>query len=152
MALQSLKSNKKALRRAIATSLSGLPALAVETQCKHGIAEHLFQLVWLGLISSIARNITARVLSSSFFHECKTVSCYLSMPGEVDTSSIVSEILRAGKTLFVPKIEEGRMDLLKVYDEDDLLALPSGVWGIKEPSDEWKGQKRLRGPLFQILS
>jgi 5-formyltetrahydrofolate cyclo-ligase len=129
MASSSLKSSKKALRKAIGTALSALPALAVETQ---------------------SRDMTARVLSSAFFQECNTVSCYLSMPGEADTSSVVSETLRAGKTLFVPKIDqtEGRMVFLGVYDEDDLETLPSGVWGIKEPADYWAGRKRQNGVLF----
>jgi len=99
-----------------------------------------------GLISSTARAVAAQILSSKFFRESKTVSCYLSMQGEVDTTPIVSEILRSGKTLFVPKIDkttEGRMVLLRVYDEDDQGALPSGVWGIKEPLDTWNGKPRL---------
>lgn len=87
--------------------------------------------------------------------------------GEVDTSALVSEILRAGvtssgrylvislnldilegKTLFVPKIDtagNGRMDFVKVYSEEDLHAFPSGLWGIKEPNHEWKGEQRSSG-------
>jgi len=86
------------------------------------------------------------VLSSAFFRRSKNVSCYLNMPtGEVDTSALVSEILRAGKTLFVPRIDagsDGRMDFLKVYDDSDLRSFSSGLWGIKEPGPEWKGEKR----------
>jgi 5-formyltetrahydrofolate cyclo-ligase len=51
-----------------------------------------------------------------------------------------------GKTLFVPRIDQSadkHMDFLKIYGEDDLRTLPSGVWGIKEPSDEWQSQKRV---------
>jgi hypothetical protein len=45
-----------------------------------------------------AKAITAKVLSSPFIRRCNSVSCYLSMPtGEVDTSSLVSEFLSAGK-------------------------------------------------------
>jgi 5-formyltetrahydrofolate cyclo-ligase len=65
--------------------------------------------------------------------------------GEVDTGVLVSEILRAGKTLYVPRIERttpSHMELLQIRDLDDLQSLPSGTWGIKEPGLEWNGGKR----------
>jgi hypothetical protein len=37
------------------------------------------------------------------------------------------------------------MDLLRAYDDDDLQTFPSGVWGIKEPPDDWKGIRRPTG-------
>ncbi|KAJ7068555.1 hypothetical protein C8F01DRAFT_1227625 [Mycena amicta] len=55
---------------------------------------------------------------------------------------------RPGKTLYVPKIDkatEGRMELLRIYDEADLESLPSGVWGIKEPESLRDGQARMSG-------
>jgi 5-formyltetrahydrofolate cyclo-ligase len=103
------------------------------------------------------------------------VSCYLSMPtGEVDTSSLVSEILHsgkwrsyrsighplahtliaAGKSLFVPKIiktTDSHMEFWKIYSQDDLDTLPSGVWGIKEPSDQWQDENRLSGPVHSFI-
>jgi 5-formyltetrahydrofolate cyclo-ligase len=51
-------------------------------------------------------------------------------------------LLCEGKTLFVPKISDDRMEFFKVYGEDDLRSFPSGTWGIKEPSTEWQGGKR----------
>ena len=59
-----------------------------------------------------------------------------------------------GKDLFVPKIDKSsarRMDIMKIYDRDDLTSLPSGVWGIKEPDDNWNGHKRLSGPLPSFI-
>jgi len=86
------------------------------------------------------------VLSLPSFVKSSSVSCYLSMPsGEVDTPALVREILRSGKTLFVPKIDTavgGRMELLQIYDVDDLDALPAGVWGIREPERLRCGQPR----------
>jgi len=35
------------------------------------------------------------------------------------------------------------MDLLKVYDGEDLTTLPVGLWGIKEPNNFWKDRPRL---------
>jgi len=64
----------------------------------------------------------------------------------VDTSSLVSEILTAGKILYVPRIDRmapNKMSFLQVYNSKDLQSLPSGTWGIKEPSVEWEGGRRV---------
>jgi hypothetical protein len=37
------------------------------------------------------------------------------------------------------------MDLLRIYNKEDLHNLSSGTWGIKEPSGEWEGSKRTNG-------
>ncbi|KAJ8085043.1 hypothetical protein PM082_003821 [Marasmius tenuissimus] len=65
--------------------------------------------------------------------------------GEVDTSSIVSEILKSGKQLFVPRIDKkttGKMDFVRVYNTEDLSSSPAGLWGIKEPSHKYSGRPR----------
>jgi 5-formyltetrahydrofolate cyclo-ligase len=64
---------------------------------------------------------------------------------EVDTTSLATSILRAGKKLFVPKIDYTKdrdMDFLRIYSEEDLESLPRGKWDIREPGYEWQGQKR----------
>ncbi|KAI9508976.1 5-formyltetrahydrofolate cyclo-ligase [Russula earlei] len=112
-----LTSRKKALRKSLSSIIRALSREDIRTQ---------------------SSAIVARVLSSPWFHEAATVSCYLSMPvGEVDTSAIASAIVHSGKHLFVPRVDPvlpGGMDLLKIYDSEDLRLLPSGVWGIKEPA------------------
>ncbi|RDB29725.1 putative 5-formyltetrahydrofolate cyclo-ligase [Hypsizygus marmoreus] len=123
-AIISLKAQKHALRKAISATLKLMPTSVVADQ---------------------SQAVMDRVLSLPSFQRCRSISCYLSMPsGELDTSSLILEILDRGKTLFVPKIEskDGHMDFLRVYGKDDLNSLPSGVWGIKEPEPFWQGSKR----------
>ncbi|KAI0048487.1 nagb/rpia/CoA transferase-like protein [Auriscalpium vulgare] len=119
--MATVQAHKRALRKAVAIRTKSLSPTDVESQ---------------------SRQIADRVLSSPWFQRSRTVSCYLSMPtGEVDTAPLVHEILRLGKALFVPKIDvstAGRMDLLRVYGEEDLASMPSGVWGIKEPTTHWR--------------
>jgi hypothetical protein len=38
------------------------------------------------------------------------------------------------------------MDLLRIYDDEDLRSLPSGVWGIKEPMFQHGDAPRTKGP------
>ncbi|KAF7763488.1 hypothetical protein Agabi119p4_8025 [Agaricus bisporus var. burnettii] len=124
--IQSLKIQKRALRKAIGSKLSAIPTQSIQEQ-SYSIIQHL------GSFPAFSRS--------------KSLSCYLSMPsGEVDTSSLVSEILDSGRTLFVPKItnRSGEMEFLKLYGKADLASLPNGVWGIKEPDSDWQGQPRAK--------
>ncbi|KAI0247721.1 5-formyltetrahydrofolate cyclo-ligase [Lactifluus subvellereus] len=140
MAAASLTSRKRALRRSITSTLRALSHDDVGTQ---------------------SSAIVGRVLSAPWFSKATTISCYLSMPtGEVDTSAIVTAILNSGKNLFVPKVDPtlpGGMDLLRIQDEDDLRSLPSGVWGIKEPTFQYRETPRMKAtdedshPLDVIL-
>lgn len=53
-----------------------------------------------------------------------------------------------GKALYVPKIvdtKESKMDMLRIYNQEDLASLPSGTWGIKEPGPTWEGRRRGSG-------
>ncbi|KAJ3555398.1 hypothetical protein NP233_g12217 [Leucocoprinus birnbaumii] len=122
----SLKAQKRALRKAMASSLASIPALSIQEQ---------------------TNAIVSRLNSLSAFQQAGSISCYLSMPsGEVDTTPVVSEILKSDRSLFVPKImnKSGEMDFLKIYDITDLASLPSGIWGIKEPDLLWQGEPRLK--------
>ena len=38
------------------------------------------------------------------------------------------------------------MGVLKIYDDEDLRSLPSGVWGIKEPTFQYCDTPRMKGP------
>lgn len=44
----------------------------------------------------------------------------------------------------MPKIDKaaGRMDFLRVYDEEDLRSLAPGTWGISEPAETYKDGRR----------
>ncbi|KAF8889586.1 hypothetical protein BD779DRAFT_1708119 [Infundibulicybe gibba] len=110
-----LTAQKKVLRSAMASTLQKLSSLAIKEQ---------------------SEAVAARILSMESFQRSRSISCYLNMPSrELDTLSLVSEIISRDKTLFVPKImsRDGSMDFLKIYDDEDLITLPAGLWGIKEP-------------------
>ncbi|KAG1776782.1 hypothetical protein EV702DRAFT_312786 [Suillus placidus] len=117
--------NKRALRKAITTTLRELSQSDIQSQ---------------------SQAIAEKVLSLPAFQQCKTVSCYLSMPAaEVQTTSLILNILGdLGKTLFVPSItsSDGYMNFVRVYTEEDYRSFPSGLWGIPEPTPEWSSKKR----------
>jgi 5-formyltetrahydrofolate cyclo-ligase len=59
---------------------------------------------------------------------------------------MINSIFFKGKSLFVPKIQtkEGKMDFLRIYSSTDLASVPRGIWGIREPDDDWENGKRAK--------
>ena len=55
--------------------------------------------------------------------DAKTIVAYYSLPDEVDTHSLIDELLADGKTVYLPKV---------VSDEDMVLCRYTGVESLKE--------------------
>jgi 5-formyltetrahydrofolate cyclo-ligase len=67
------------------------------------------------------------------FRTAKAILFYASFRTEVDTTGMIEESLRMGKTVFVPKVDKiGH--LLRLYETKDLRELSPGYMGIPEPS------------------
>ncbi|KAL5523102.1 hypothetical protein ACEPAF_1369 [Sanghuangporus sanghuang] len=148
-ASSAVESTKKALRQAVSEIVRNLSDADVRAQCKEldNILHRPYELTEFfdRNLCRAAEAVFRHVISSEAFRKSKAVSCYLSMRGEIDTTNIALEILRSGKSLYVPKItssKERRMDFLRLYNLEDLESLPSGVWGIKEPDFDYKGKRR----------
>jgi len=125
MTISPVVAGKKALRATLKATLDSLSRSEIAFQS--------------GLVS-------VHVTSHPKFKAARVISCYLNMPsGELDTNIIVRKILNEGKILFVPRIDHarGEIDMLRIYDEQDLDNLVSGKWGIKEPSLEINGKRRM---------
>ncbi|KAK0192701.1 hypothetical protein F5146DRAFT_1041128 [Armillaria mellea] len=118
-----LRAEKRAMRNTLSFTLKNISPATIEEQSKA---------------------VTDGVLALDAFRKSKTISCYLSMPTmELDTSTLVQEIVRSNKTLYVPKIlPDGSMDFLEIHGADDIKSLPSGLWGIREPGPTWNGIPR----------
>ena len=43
------------------------------------------------------------------------------------------------------------MDFLRIYSEEDLMSLPTGTWGIREPGDEYSGNIRMNGESMYYI-
>lgn len=67
------------------------------------------------------------------FQDAKTVFCYVSYNGEVDTINLLSDILKT-KTLVVPYCidNDGNMIAVKISSADNL---EKGMYGIPEPKN-----------------
>lgn len=120
-----IRANKRALRKAIGTTLREVSETDIQSQ---------------------SQAIAAKVLALPAFQSCRAISCYLSMPAsEAQTTSLIMSILAdQKKQLFVPTIvsEEDRMDFVRLHDEEDFQGLPIGLWGIPQPTAQWKNENR----------
>ncbi|KAF8556836.1 5-formyltetrahydrofolate cyclo-ligase [Imleria badia] len=126
MSIAALQSTKKVLRRSMAKTLRDLTQSDLQSQ---------------------SEEIVAKVIALPAFKHARTISCYLSMPtAEVQTTALISNVLAdngTGPSLSsILASKEGQMDLVRLYDDEDLQMLPAGLWGIPEPTAEWQGKKR----------
>ncbi len=75
--------------------------------------------------------IREKLLSLPELRQAKRVFCYLSCGGEVETHTLVQELLQEGKTVLVPRCREQRqMDCVAI---GSLSELHPGKYGILEP-------------------
>lgn len=65
------------------------------------------------------------------FRLAKTVCCYVSLPDEVQTGPLITQMLEAGKRVVVPKVQGRRLALSEV--KDPARELVPGAFGVLEP-------------------
>lgn len=75
--------------------------------------------------------ICERLLELPELKRARTVFCYVSCGGEVETHRLIARLLEQGKTVLVPRCRgKGEMDCVPI---DSLRQLVSGAYGIPEP-------------------
>lgn len=87
-------------------------------------------------------NITQSFLNADVYLEAQEVLCYVSTKDEIDTRGIISDALRNGKKVFVPKCTDQKGVML-FYRIDSFDDLKEGRYGIFEPvnisaDNEWR--------------
>lgn len=83
--------------------------------------------------AALSTRITQRLLQIDSLRAARTVAAYMSINSEFATDAFVEYVLAQGKTLVLPRVEQGtsRLTLHRVTDlQNDL---EPGVWGIMEP-------------------
>jgi 5-formyltetrahydrofolate cyclo-ligase len=105
---------KKLFRKSFRETESPLPQLQIDNQ-SFSITKHLITL--------------PEYLSSN------SVSIFLSMQGEVNTSYILIDLFNRGKSVFIPKCDGKIMKMVELKSMHDFKTLPLNSWGIPEPLD-----------------
>lgn len=111
---KSINENKQALRREIRQKTAALPA-------------------WY--LRQSDEGIYSRLIALDALQRAGTVFCYVSVGKEPDTRRIIGWLLKAGKTVCVPKtLGRGRMQARKIQGLHSLQSGPYG--GLLEPGDD----------------
>ena len=74
--------------------------------------------------------VTDRLLGHQWFYRAQNLLCFVSFGSEIDTSELIEEALRAGRKVFVPKVEGQDMHFYRI---GSLEELKEGYKGIGEP-------------------
>lgn len=93
----------------------------IRAETNSGMAESASQNVW-----SFLRNLPD-------FDRAKGIGAFASIPGEIDTLSILEGVLGLGKKLYLPKMEKDKSHFI-FYPVTDLKNLAPGAFGIMEPT------------------
>jgi 5-formyltetrahydrofolate cyclo-ligase len=67
--------------------------------------------------------VCAFLTSIDIYKSSKTVSVFLSMEGEINTTPIVTHLFESGKTVFVPKCDGKVMEVLRLTSLSDFNSL-----------------------------
>jgi 5-formyltetrahydrofolate cyclo-ligase len=104
--------------------------------------KHALAGIGPGLIAEASAAIARRLSASEPWKRCRTVLCFLSMPGELDTAPLIAAARADGKTVAVPRIEGSSIEFRLLGG--DPSALPRDRWGIPVPDPAWPAAN-LRG-------
>jgi 5-formyltetrahydrofolate cyclo-ligase len=102
------------------------------------------------IVAGIVRSGTYLTPAQFPLHYCTRPFCLFSGFPVFRASHDMSPLnpTSLGKNLYVPKVDAtlpGGMDMLRIYDDDDLRSLPSKLWGIKEPTFQYRDTSRIKG-------
>ena len=76
--------------------------------------------------------VTEAVLGHQWFYRADNFLCFVPYGSEIDTIPLITEALRMGKKVFVPKVEG---DVMQFYRIQNLSELSEGYKGILEPTN-----------------
>jgi 5-formyltetrahydrofolate cyclo-ligase len=89
-----------------------------------------------------SRQVAEHVRRTDAWAEMDTLFCFLSMPGEIVTDSLILAARQAGKRVAVPLIEEGEIRFLEM--PPGAPTPPRDKWGIPVPDPKWSAAEPAR--------
>lgn len=111
-----LKAEKQALRKELRARLAALDDETIRRQSE-AVSRQLFALPQ--------------------YAQSTGVACFLSMPKEFNTRTILERLFQDGKRVYLPRVEsvkEHTMSMLEASSLADIDSFPPGRWGIPEPA------------------
>jgi 5-formyltetrahydrofolate cyclo-ligase len=108
-----------------------------------GHMERLLAAMDPGELPVRSARVAGRLQDTRTWQEAGVILCFLSMPHELDTGSIIQSAHGSGKRVAVPRIEG---DVIRFFFlPADAGQLPRDRWGIPVPRPEWEPLAFQRG-------
>jgi len=96
-----------------------------------------------------SERMAALLASTDEWHASTAILCFLSMPAEVDTGSLISRAKAEGKSVAVPRIKDGRLHFVLLGSDPGVL--PRDSLGIPVPDARWPSFTPGRGGAKGVL-
>ena len=90
------------------------------------------------LIQIHSEKIYSRLKKIKSFSNANSIGCYYSIGSEVQTISIIQELLNQEKHVSLPKVVDDTLVFRTIKQFDKL---EKGSFGILEPKDDWPEEK-----------
>ena len=90
------------------------------------------------MIQILSEKIFLRLKEIKKFSDAKSVGCYYPIGSEVQTLSIIQDLINSGKNISLPKVGD---DVMKFRIIKNFEKLEKGSFGILEPKDNWDEEK-----------
>lgn len=88
--------------------------------------------------------VADRIIGHQWFYQAENLLIFVSYGSEIDTSEIITEALKKGKKVYVPKVEGDYMEFYRIFSLEDLTI---GYKGIPEPDicvEKYHEEERLK--------
>uniref|UniRef100_A0A8C5WCB4 5-formyltetrahydrofolate cyclo-ligase n=1 Tax=Leptobrachium leishanense TaxID=445787 RepID=A0A8C5WCB4_9ANUR len=84
-----------------------------------------------------SKAVTRKVLSHGRYRAAQRVAVFLSMPDEIQTEDLISDIFQQGKTCFIPRYRprSNHMDMVRLRSLEEIQQLPMTSWNIRQPEE-----------------
>ena len=86
--------------------------------------------------SKQSQTVFNKLISTDAFRDSKSLSLYMSMPGEVETNELMKYCFQFGKKCFIPHYKGDLMKMVLLENQADYDSLPLTAWNIKQPADD----------------
>ena len=95
--------------------------------------------------------MTDRILGHQWFYRSGKLLLFVGFGTEIDTTELITEALRMGKMVFLPRVEGAQMQFFRIFSMQDLQA---GYRGIPEPdgtTEMYRYEEDACGDTFMIM-
>ncbi len=80
--------------------------------------------------AELSARICERIVAMAEYLKAKRILCYAALPDEVQTGGLLREILRSGRSLYLPRTRGSNLEVAHVTAD---TKLERGAYGVPEP-------------------